>query len=142
MNREETFKFIKEYDLFPSVNFEEGFENFVYPTTQENDAQIKELTAAIDNVDIASDAVKAQLERWTGPFADDSVELNSKMLRATDQIYQVVAAILEAIIEVDWDSYKTAKDGAPEVSRGEYLADEYEDDIRLTFKNRDKEENY
>lgn len=140
MTREEVFKFIRDFDLYPSVNFEEGFEDFVYPTTEEDDARIKELTNAIDSVDEAGRFVKSQLDRWQGPFADDAVELSSKMFRAADQMYEVIAAVLEEIIEVDWDSYKMAKDGADEISRDEYLADEYEDERRLSFRDRDGEE--
>lgn len=140
MTREEVFKFIRDFDLYPSVNFEEGFEDFVYPTSEEDDARIKELTDAFEGIDEVGYLVRSQLDRWQGPFADDAVELNSKMIRAIDQVFEVIATVLEEIIEVDWDSYKMAKDGSEEISRDEYLADEYEDERRLAFRNRNDEE--
>lgn len=140
MTREEVFKFIKQYDLFPSVNFEEGFEDFVYPTSKEDDARIKDLTDAFEGIDEAGRLVTKQLDRWKGPFADDAVELDSEMIRAVDRVFEVIASVLEEIIEVDWDSYKQAKDGSEEISRDEYLADEYEDEIRLAFKDRNNNE--
>jgi len=138
---QEVFEIIKEYDLFPGANSEDSFTvDIVEPLSDADEMRLKQVVDMITTVDGAVERGIAQLAEWQGPLENDAKEILSNFSKGQLQIYQGFAAMMEHIIEIDWDLYNEPK--RDEISRDEYMADELGDEQRLSrlaFRDRGDE---
>lgn len=126
MTKKEVYNFIRDYDLFQDINFEDWFEDAVFHTTDEEDVRLERLEKAIDLLVEFTDAIDIEVANWVPQYDNQANAYREKARKVKYAGEDILFELMEDIIEIDY-SLADKREIDFEDERDAELADYYHD---------------